>query len=62
LVFEDRLEMLQAWLQVHDTCQVELSEEGWDTYLGTSESMTAEDPGPEAMEADTDPGSEPAAH
>jgi len=62
LVFEDRMEMLQAWLQLHDTFHVEMTEEEWDTYLGTTGSMEAEDPGQEAMEPDPDSGSEPAAH
>lgn len=48
MVFEDRLEMLQAWLQLHDTFQVELTEEEWDVFLGT----------PGAMESDS--GSETA--
>ena len=62
LIFEDRLEMLQAWLQLHDTFHVEMTEEEWDICLGTSGSMEAEDAGAEAMEADPDTGSEPAAH
>ncbi|HLH08967.1 MAG TPA: hypothetical protein VKW78_17130 [Terriglobales bacterium] len=57
MVFEDRLEMLQAWMQLHDMFQVELTEEEWDAFLGTSGTVEEQEGDPSSP-VEPDPGSE----